>query len=76
MPGWRATVAGHDVPVRGDKLGLMVVDPGCDGTCRINLSFGITAEVWICRTLSGLVTLIVFAVLVNTRARRSHRHFS
>src|SRR6185312_130939 len=27
MPGWRATANGRPVPVTGDKLGLIVIDP-------------------------------------------------
>lgn len=74
MPGWQATVAGRDVPVHGDKLGLMVVEPGCDGPCHIDLSFGVTPEGWICRLLSGLVTLLALLALFLPR-RLPHSTF-
>ncbi len=37
--GWSATVAGRPRPVRKDGLGFLVIDPGCDGSCRIDLSW-------------------------------------
>lgn len=64
MAGWRASVAGHDVPVHGDKLGLIVIEPVCDGACVVDLSFGVTTEGWILRTLSVLVTLLALISLV------------
>ena len=63
MPGWQATVAGHAVPVRGDKLGLTIIEPGCNGPCQIDLSFGVTTEGWVCRVLSLTVTLLALGAL-------------
>jgi hypothetical protein len=63
MPGWRATVDGRIVPVHGDKLGLIIIDPACNGPCHINLEFGVLPEGWICRVLSALVTLIALWAL-------------
>jgi hypothetical protein len=72
MPGWRATVSApglpdHHVPVHGDKLGLIVIDPACYGQCQINLEFGVLPEGWICRVLSALVTLIALWALIKQR---------
>ena len=70
MPGWRATVSGRDVRVHGDKLGLIVIDPDCNGPCHIDLEFGVLPEGWICRMLSALVTLIaLWALLLQSRNR-------
>ncbi len=72
MPGWQARVAGRDVPVRGDKLGMIVIEPGCDGPCQIDLSFGLTTEGWICRILSALVTLLaLISLFINRRHWRA-----
>lgn len=38
-PGWRARVAGREVPVSADALGFIVIDPECTGPCSIELSF-------------------------------------
>jgi hypothetical protein len=57
VPGWEARVNGRRVPVRGDGLGQMVLEPTCDGDCTIAVSFEDTTEAWVCRILSGLVTL-------------------
>lgn len=70
MPGWRARVAGRDVPVHGDQLGLIVIDPACNGACQIDLEFGVLPEGWICRVLSAFVTLIALWSLFLTRTTR------
>ena len=67
MPGWQATVAGRDVPVHGDPLGLIVIEPGCNGPCHVDLSFGLTPEGWVCRILSVAVTLVSLIALGGTR---------
>ena len=36
-PGWTATVKGQGTPLRPDGLGFMIVDPACDGSCRVDL---------------------------------------
>ncbi len=38
-PGWNATVKGVKKPILRDKLGQMVVEPGCQGTCEIDMSY-------------------------------------
>jgi len=63
--GWSARVNSHEVPMSSDKLGLIVIEPGCDGDCRIDLSFGATPEAWTCRMLSTLATLAGIVLLVR-----------
>jgi len=58
MPGWRAEANGHEVKVHGDQLGLIVIEPDCNGSCDVSLTFGVTAEGWICRVLSLLATFL------------------
>jgi hypothetical protein len=55
--GWRATVGGRKIPVRRDGLGQLILDPGCNGNCVVDLYYGTTPEVWFCRMSSALVTL-------------------
>jgi len=38
-PGWRARVHGETVAVHGDGLGLLWVEPGCNGSCEIELVY-------------------------------------
>jgi len=75
MAGWRARIGGREVPVRGDKLGLIVIEPGCNGPCEIDLTFGVTPEGWTCRILSLSVTLLALYSLVTGRhpGRRQDR---
>ncbi len=58
-PGWRATVSGREIPVRKDGIGLMILDPHCDGPCEVKLRFGVSTEGWVCRALSLPATLLV-----------------
>ena len=37
--GWNATVGGRAVPLWGDKLGQMVVEPHCSGPCTVDLLY-------------------------------------
>ncbi|HVW85702.1 MAG TPA: hypothetical protein VHB50_13530 [Bryobacteraceae bacterium] len=69
-PGWRATVNGRNVPVRPDGIGLMALEPGCDGPCRIDLSFGLTREAWICRLASALTTAGLAGLILLKRSKR------
>jgi hypothetical protein len=41
------------------------MEPACDGDCQIDLSFGATPEIWICRMLSALATLGAILLLVR-----------
>jgi hypothetical protein len=36
-PGWTASVAGRPVPLHADGLGLIAIEPGCDGPCEIQM---------------------------------------
>ena len=44
-PLWRATVKGLRQPTHADALGLMVIEPACDGACSIDLVFDRAAEI-------------------------------
>ena len=37
--GWYAAANHHEVTVRGDGLGLIVIEPGCSGPCEVQLSW-------------------------------------
>ena len=60
-PGWHALAGGAERPLWADGLGSIVVDPGCDGACNVELVYDGGAETKIARwlsllTLAGLVT--------------------
>ena len=44
-PRWRATVNGLRQPTHADALGLMVIEPACDGECDIDLVFDQASEI-------------------------------
>jgi len=68
-PGWRATMEGREVPVRKDGIGLLVLDPGCEGPCEVHLDFDATPEAWFCRVLCGLVTVALTALAVRDKLK-------
>jgi hypothetical protein len=69
VPGWTATVAGRAVPLHGDGIGLMVVEPDCEGTCTVEVAYGATSEAWVCRVLSALAGLGLIAIYAARKAR-------
>ncbi|MFN7998189.1 MAG: hypothetical protein U0Q18_31500 [Bryobacteraceae bacterium] len=69
-PGWKATVNGHRRPVRKDGLGLMWIDPGCNGPCDVQLDYAGSWEVRLCRWLSVLGILAMAGLLLRGRFRR------
>lgn len=69
MPGWRASVAGREIPVHGDQLGQMILEPACPAVCVVEASYGVTTEAWICRILSGMAALsLLGAAFYSSRA--------
>jgi hypothetical protein len=66
---WRATVDGRKIPVRRDGLGQLILDPGCNGNCVVDLHYGTTPEVWFCRVSSALVTLALLLAAAFRKVR-------
>ncbi len=52
--GWRAFVDEQPLRIRKDALGFMIVEPRCEGPCRITLSFGAGHEMLLSRLICGL----------------------
>jgi len=70
--GWSARVNGQARRVWGDPLGLMIVDPRCDGPCVVDLAYDGGLEMTILRVLSLLSILsgaggLAAGVLVRRR---------
>jgi hypothetical protein len=51
-PGWRATVRGEPRPAYRDRLGLLAVEPKCDGPCTVELTYDGGLEMHLARLLS------------------------
>ena len=73
-PGWRATADGRPIPIRGDGIGLMVLQPACNGSCDIRINFGLAPEALICRVLSAAVSLAILGLVWRGLSiiRRAH----
>jgi uncharacterized membrane protein YfhO len=60
-PGWEAYANGKRQPVRGDAIGLMVIEPDCHGPCEISLRYtGGKARV-VTRAMSLAAMLVALA---------------
>ncbi len=69
-PGWRSDVAGRPVEVRKDGIGLIALEPACNGPCEIHLEYGPSPEAWVCRIFSALVTLLLAASGISAAVRK------
>ena len=71
-PGWRITVAGARRRAFADALGLMVIDPQCEGHCVIDLEWGGGAEARWMRAgqILGFLSLIALTIWAR-RARHT-----
>jgi hypothetical protein len=56
-PGWHATANGHSAPIRRDGLGFLLIEPRCQGPCRIELTYNGGFEYIACRILSLLAAI-------------------
>jgi len=52
-PGWSARANRREAPVRRDGLGFLLIEPGCDGPCTVELTYNGGWEYWMCRLISG-----------------------
>ena len=61
-PGWHAKANGAARQIHADGLGLMWIQPGCNGSCDVQLEYDGGAELRICHWLSigALAGLIIF----------------
>ena len=55
-PGWHARANGREVPIGRDAIGLMVLEPRCDGSCAVEMYYDGGTELKIVLVLS-LITL-------------------
>jgi len=79
--GWHATVNGVDHPLAEDGLGLMYIEPNCNGDCHIELGYDGGREMriarWAAMTSWIFVVFLLFgrtvAVNVHRAAMRIHQ---
>ena len=64
--GWHALINGAGRTIEKDNIGLMAIDPGVTGPCRIELNYDGGREMRIAHWLSALsVILLVVLSLLN-----------
>jgi hypothetical protein len=69
-PGWHASVGGAARPVRKDGIGLMVVDPNCEGRCTVLLRFDGGLEMRVARALAALALSAGVLIVLGAAFRR------
>lgn len=76
-PGWTAVVNGRPRPVASDKIGQIVVEPACDGPCRIELSYTGGLEMTLARSACALsLAACALWLLLPALRRRQPHHLS
>jgi hypothetical protein len=69
--GWHAMVAGEEIPITRDALGLMAIDPRRAGSLTIDLVFDGGREMRIAHWLSGMTALILLALVARGILKKS-----
>ena len=68
FPGWKATVHGAPKPASADGMGFIVIQPGCQGDCEIDLAWTGRGDLPLAAAVS-LATLGLLAFLSFRRRR-------
>ncbi len=63
-PGWRAYSNGHRAKIGKDGLGMMSIDPDCDGPCSVSVEYTGGWARAVCSVISGLAALGLFGCMV------------
>jgi hypothetical protein len=69
-PGWHARVNGLQRETRPDGIGLIALDTGCTGDCRIVLDYDGGAELRTCRIASAAFSALLMIVFVGRGLKR------
>ncbi len=73
-PGWEAWANGKSARVRGDGLGLTVIEPDCRGACEITMRYTGGWESAVTRSASAAALLgTIFYALLRWRRAASGR---
>jgi hypothetical protein len=74
-PGWRAMVNGGRRRVFADRIGLMAIEPECEGRCSIDLIYDGGTEMKAAKaaSLAGLLGSLAWAALSRQRRKRGGR---
>jgi len=71
-PGWHATVDNHPVPITPDGLGLITIDPHCQGNCQVKLDYDGGIEMQSIRVLSWVVRIALLGWILWSVFLRRH----
>ena len=69
-PGWHATVNGTPHPISRDGLGLMLIEPACNGACSVVLDFDGGLEASLTHFASAVTLLLGGVLLWGSRHHR------
>lgn len=72
-PGWRARVDRAERRIMRDPIGLLLIDPECEGRCTVDLEYGNDAEMLAARIASwtALAAAIVWVITSLLRRNRA-----
>ncbi|MBV8907169.1 MAG: hypothetical protein JOZ22_26300, partial [Acidobacteriia bacterium] len=69
-PGWHAHTSGRPIPIHADGLGLMWLDPRCQGPCELQLDYDGGWELRLAHYLSFAGMAALVAVPIGTWLRK------
>jgi hypothetical protein len=70
FPGWKATVGGREIPVSADGMGFIMLQPGCQGECEVDLRWTGRGDYWVSAVVS-LAALVLAVAMIWRRASSS-----
>jgi hypothetical protein len=73
-PGWRALANGKSCRLFGDGLGQIVVEPHCDGVCKLELIYDGGLEMRAAKIVSAASWLGCLGWILFYRRKRSNAH--
>ena len=69
-PGWHASVNGEARRISEDGIGFMIIEPECEGSCKIDLVYDGGIEMTLAKLASVSTLLGIFLWWVISRRRR------
>jgi hypothetical protein len=74
-PGWHARVNGAARRVTKDPIGLLLIEPDCEGRCVVDLEYGDDVEMLIARTVTwtAIAGAILWVAVSGMRKRDGRR---
>jgi hypothetical protein len=68
FPGWKVIVRGQATPVAKDGMGFLVIEPGCEGECEIDLAWTGRGDFRWTAGVSAATAVLLVTMLIRSRS--------